>query len=62
MFLKKLLINNGSKIIREIRFHHGVNLIVDETHTSNQQETGNNIGKTTLLIFWGILCYCIARH
>lgn len=57
MFLKKLLINNGSKIIREIRFHHGVNLIVDETHTSNQQETGNNIGKTTLL---RLIDFCLA--
>ena len=49
MFLKKLLIENGSEIIRDIRFHKGVNLIVDETHTENIQETGNNIGKTTLL-------------
>lgn len=57
MFLKKLLINNGSEIIREIRFHHGVNLIVDETHTSNQQETGNNIGKTTLL---RLVDFCLA--
>ena len=57
MFLKKLLINNGSEIIREIRFHHGVNLIVDETHTSNQQETGNNIGKTTLL---RLIDFCLA--
>lgn len=57
MFLKNLLINNGSEVIREIRFHHGVNLIVDETHTSNQQETGNNIGKTTLL---RLVDFCLA--
>ena len=49
MFLKKLIIENRSEIIRDIRFHKGVNLIVDETHTKNIQETGNNIGKTTLL-------------
>lgn len=57
MFLKKLFITNGSEIIRDIRFHHGVNLIVDETHTSNQQETGNNIGKTTLL---RLIDFCLA--
>ena len=57
MFLKKLFINNGSEVIRDIQFHHGVNLIVDETHTSNQQETGNNIGKTTLL---RLVDFCLA--
>ena len=49
MFLKKLVIENDSRIIREIKFHKGLNLIVDETKTDNLQETGNNVGKTTVL-------------
>ncbi|MDR1974809.1 MAG: DUF2326 domain-containing protein [Bacteroidales bacterium] len=50
MFLKRLIIQNKSGIIREILFHKGVNFIVDETPTvSNHQITGNNVGKTTVL-------------
>jgi uncharacterized protein YydD (DUF2326 family) len=50
MFLKKLIIQNGQDIIRDIIFHKGVNLIVDETPVSGaQQTTGNNVGKTTVL-------------
>ncbi len=50
MFLKKVIIQNRSSIIREINFHKGINLIVDETPTgSSQQTTGNNVGKTTVL-------------
>jgi len=50
MFLKKLFIQNGQEVIRDITFHKGVNLIVDETPESeNQQSTGNNVGKTTVL-------------
>lgn len=49
MFLKKLTIQNGGTIIREIFFHKGLNLIVDDTITPNQQDTGNNVGKTTIL-------------
>ncbi len=36
----------GSNVIREIEFHKGLNLIVDE---SENQITGNNVGKTTVL-------------
>jgi uncharacterized protein YydD (DUF2326 family) len=44
------LIQNDQETIREITFHRGVNLIVDETlELENQQSTGNNVGKTTVL-------------
>jgi uncharacterized protein YydD (DUF2326 family) len=46
MFLKYLLISTPTKVIREIPFHKGLNLIVDE---SEEQITGNNVGKTTVL-------------
>lgn len=46
MFLKSLSIISGSKVLREIPFRKGINLIVDE---SEGQITGNNIGKTTVL-------------
>jgi uncharacterized protein YydD (DUF2326 family) len=46
MFIKTLAITNGAKVIREIKFHKGLNLIVDE---SKNQITGNSVGKTTVL-------------
>ena len=46
MFLKSLTISSGSKVIREINFRKGINLIVDE---SDNQITGNDVGKTTTL-------------
>lgn len=49
MFLKRLIISSGTKSLRDIRFHKGINLIVDETPTSEGQKTGNNVGKTTVL-------------
>ena len=50
MFLKQLIIQNKNTIIRDIHFHKGINLIVDETPVgSSQQATGNNVGKTTVL-------------
>lgn len=49
MFLKSLTIDNNGTVIREIPFHKGINLIVDETKTSNRKESGNNVGKTTVL-------------
>jgi len=49
MFLKNLTIQNGNTIIREIYFHKGANFIVDETPESEIQQTGNNVGKTTVL-------------
>ncbi|ALP36180.1 hypothetical protein ASL14_08375 [Paenibacillus sp. IHB B 3084] len=49
MFLKLLKISTADQIIREIKFHKGLNLIVDETPTQDYQSTGNNVGKTTVL-------------
>lgn len=49
MFLKILKIEENDKIIREIFFHKGINLIVDETKTEDSKESGNNVGKTTVL-------------
>ena len=46
MFIKTLIISSGTKVIREIKFHRGLNLIVDE---SEHQITGNSVGKTTVL-------------
>jgi uncharacterized protein YydD (DUF2326 family) len=50
MYLKSLTITRGDgAIIRDIRFHAGLNLIVDETPGASGKETGNNAGKTTVL-------------
>ncbi len=50
MFLKSLSITHGDgTIIRDILFHPGLNLIVDETPDESGKETGNNVGKTTVL-------------
>lgn len=51
MFLKQLIIQNKNTIIRDIPFHKGINLIVDERPESIRQktDTGNSIGKTTVL-------------
>ncbi|GHT20055.1 hypothetical protein AGMMS4957_05830 [Bacteroidia bacterium] len=46
MFLKSLTISKKNQIIREIEFHNGLNLIVDE---SSEEITGNGVGKTTVL-------------
>ncbi len=49
MFIKNLRIESVMEVIRDIRFHPGINLIVDETPKSEEQLTGNNVGKTTVL-------------
>ncbi len=52
MFLKSLEIINTRKkeIIRDIRFVRGLNLIIDETPTTQDlKTTSNNIGKTTVI-------------
>jgi hypothetical protein len=48
MFLRYLRIENIHGLIRHIDFHQGLNLIVDELPTDSE-ETGNNVGKTTVL-------------
>ncbi|MBW7874485.1 MAG: DUF2326 domain-containing protein [Candidatus Cloacimonetes bacterium] len=50
MYLKSLTITRGDGTeIRNIQFHAGLNLIIDETPTTGSTETGNNVGKTTVL-------------
>lgn len=49
MFLKSLIIKKGNENIRNIKFHKGLNLIIDETSSDDIKATGNNIGKTTVL-------------
>jgi uncharacterized protein YydD (DUF2326 family) len=46
MFIKSLAITSGPRVIREIEFHKGLNLIIDE---SEHHITGNSVGKTTAL-------------
>ena len=47
MFLKTLTISTPSKVIREINFHKGINLIIDDS--KEEHITGNSVGKTTVL-------------
>lgn len=50
MYLKSLQISSQNEVIRDIKFHNGLNLIVDNTPPkSNKIQTGNNVGKTTVL-------------
>lgn len=51
MFLNPLKIENEQMVIRDISFsfHKGINLIVDETDPQDQKESGNNVGKTTVI-------------
>lgn len=56
MFLESLIISSGNKIIREIIFHEGLNLIVDDTPVDDTKQTGNNVGKTTVL---ALIDFCL---
>lgn len=50
MFIEKLKISTKYETIREMNFHRGMNLIIDNTPlTDDQKLTGNNVGKTTVL-------------
>ncbi len=53
MFLKSLTISSNQHLIRELSFYNGINLIVDDTHS---KETGNNVGKTTVL---ALIDFCL---
>jgi uncharacterized protein YydD (DUF2326 family) len=62
MFLRSLTISRDSRVIREINFHNGINLIIDETPILHDKETGNNVGKTTVLM---LIDFCLggsAKH
>ena len=63
MFLKSLsIINNGeSSVIREIKFHKGVNLILDETSSADKTESGNNVGKTTVFRLIDFACAAMEK-
>ena len=50
MFIKSLQINDIDGVVRFIPFHSGMNLIIDETCSEPSKLTGNNVGKTTLLM------------
>lgn len=56
MFLKSLQISNTQGVIRNIPFHSGLNLIVDETPIDSGEATGNNVGKTTVLV---LIDFCL---
>lgn len=50
MFIEKLKISTKDETIREMNFHIGMNLIIDNTPlTADLKSTGNNVGKTTVL-------------
>ena len=49
MFIKSLKISSPTEIIRDIPFYNGLNLIIDNTPVTNKIQTGNNVGKTTVL-------------
>ena len=49
MYLKRLTITNQEGLVRNIEFHSGLNLIVDNTPENDRTETGNSVGKTTVL-------------
>ena len=57
MFIKSLTISNDHGIIRKIHFHKGLNLIVDNTPNATT-ETGNNVGKTTVL---KLVDFCLGK-
>lgn len=58
MFIESLSISTPSKVIREINFHKGLNLIVDQTPDS-ATGTGNNVGKTTVL---RLIDFCLGKE
>ena len=58
MFIKFLRIFNDNGEIRNIEFHPGLNLIVDNTPSSST-ETGNNVGKTTVL---RLIDFCLGKN
>ena len=57
MFIKSLSIYNDNGVIRNIPFHQGLNLIVDNTPNATT-ETGNNVGKTTVL---KLVDFCLGK-
>lgn len=60
MYLKSLIIKSNKEIIRNIPFHPGLNLIIDDTPLPvdeiTDKRTGNNVGKTTVL---KLISFCL---
>ena len=59
MFIKKLVISSPTKVIRDIEFHSGLNLIIDNTPIEDTRSTGNNVGKTTVL---KLIDFCLGAN
>lgn len=55
MQLTRLTVTRGDHVVREVIFKQGLNLILDKP-TSVHTESGNNIGKTTVL---RLIDYCL---
>ena len=49
MYIRRLILRSKNTEIRDIKFGNGLNLIVDNTPINFKTETGNNVGKTTVL-------------
>lgn len=49
MYLKRLTIESPDRLIRDLKFEAGLNLIIDDTKENSAKATGNNVGKTTVL-------------
>lgn len=56
MFLSKLHIYKNKEILRTIPFGKGVNFIVDNTPIDDEKQSGNSVGKTTVL---RLVDYCL---
>lgn len=58
LFINKLEIICSAKVSREINFHQGLNLIVDQTEPEMTVATGNGVGKTTVL---RLIDFCLGK-
>jgi uncharacterized protein YydD (DUF2326 family) len=59
MFLRTLNIYKGTKILRSISFKKGMNFIVDNTPVNEVKQSGNSVGKTTVL---RLIDYCLGSN
>ncbi|WP_434325007.1 DUF2326 domain-containing protein [Mycoplasma capricolum] len=59
MFIKRLKISTPNQVIRDLEFKKGLNLIVDNTPINDLTQTGNNVGKTTVL---KLISFCLAGN
>lgn len=55
MFLKLLRVIDSKRLVREVLFHKGLNLVVDTT-SGEPTDSGNDVGKTTFL---RVIDYCL---